>query len=68
MGYVKTSVAAKRIGCSYYQLTYLLRTGRIEVAKDSSGDFIWSDFDLQKAKDLLASMVERRSARQPAAV
>jgi hypothetical protein len=66
MGYLKTTAAARKLGCSYYRLLYLLRTGKLDVAKDSSGDFIWSDFDLQKARDLLASMLERRSGRQAA--
>jgi hypothetical protein len=42
---------------------YLLRAGKLTVAKDTSGDYVWTDFDLQRARDVMASMVERRSAR-----
>jgi hypothetical protein len=68
MGYIKTTVAAQRLGCSPHQLMYLLRSGKIDVAKDSSGDYVWTDFDLQRARDVMTSMVERRSARQAASV
>jgi DNA-binding transcriptional MerR regulator len=65
---MKTSQVAKVLNCQYYALMYLVRTGRINPARDSSGDLLWTQVEIQRARDIMHSMIERRSGRQPASV
>jgi hypothetical protein len=54
--YRKTPVAADELGISYYKLMNLLRSRRIPLpVKDSSGDFIWSDQDIENARKALVA-------------
>ena len=65
MNYRKTPVAARELGVGYFQLYDLLRFGKIDPpARDSSGDFIWTDADLERARNALASV--RRAKRKGA--
>ena len=52
----KSPVAARELGISYWRLIGLLRSGRLAPpAKDTSGDFLWSDTDMARAREALAS-------------
>jgi predicted site-specific integrase-resolvase len=63
MSYFKTAGVAKHLGVSYAKLFELMRRGRlIPPAKDSSGDYIWSDEDIRRAGDALASTRARKAA------
>jgi hypothetical protein len=62
-GMCKSRAAIRALGCSYDQLTGLLRRGRIpEPAKDESGDFWWSEADLERARQALAAGRRRANA------
>jgi hypothetical protein len=53
----KSPVAARELGISYHQLVGLTRYGKITPpARDSSGDFVWGDADLERARLDLAKM------------
>jgi hypothetical protein len=56
MTYRKTPVAARELGISYSQLIGLLRYSKIAPpARDTSGDYIWADEDLARARNALAA-------------
>jgi hypothetical protein len=51
---VKTPVAAKQLNVPYSQVISLLRHGKIAApAKDSSGDYIWTEADITAAREAL---------------
>jgi hypothetical protein len=53
--YRKTMRAAKELNTSYWRLVGLIRTRRLTPPeKDSSGDYIWSDSDMERAKAAFA--------------
>ena len=53
--YRKTPAAADELGISYHRLIGLLRFRKIiPPARDSSGDYIWTDADLRRARKALA--------------
>jgi hypothetical protein len=56
----KTPVAARELGISYWRLVGLLRAGLEPPAKDSSGDYLWPDEDIQRARDALAAKTDRK--------
>jgi hypothetical protein len=59
----KTPVAARELGISYHQLIGLIRYDKIAPPdRDSSGDYLWSDADLERVRSTLATM--RRSKPQ----
>ena len=60
--YLKSSAAAKVLGVPYYVLVGLLRSGRFDPpAKDTSGDYVWLDEDISRARTALAA----RRAKSP---
>jgi hypothetical protein len=62
--YRKTPVAARELGVSYWRLVNLLRSGKLTPpGRDSSGDFIWDDADIERARAALAS---GRNRQEPA--
>jgi hypothetical protein len=62
MLHVKTPVAAKRLGVPYHRLIGLLRADRIEPpAKDSSGDYVWSAADIERAREALQTGGRRKA-------
>jgi hypothetical protein len=66
MHFRKTPAAAQELGISYATLIGLLRYGKIEPpAKDSSGDYVWTDADLARARRAI-SMRRRPEAAQAA--
>jgi hypothetical protein len=60
--FLKTPAAADALGVQYWTLHQLIRQRSIPApAKDSSGDFVWSPEDLDRARQALAA---RRPARK----
>jgi hypothetical protein len=52
--YRKTPVAARELGTTYHRLIGLLRFGKIDPpARDTSGDYVWTDADLERARQAL---------------
>ena len=65
MGLRKTPVAARELSISYHQLIGLIRYCKIDPpAADSSGDYLWGDEDMARARAALASL--RRSKQEGA--
>jgi hypothetical protein len=63
MSFRKTPVAARELGISYHQLIGLLRYDKIDPpARDSSGDYLWADADIERAKAAIRAM--RRSQKE----
>jgi hypothetical protein len=57
--YIKTSAAAKELRVTYPVLFDLIRRGKLRPPqKDSSGDYIWSAADLERAR---AALTRRHS-------
>lgn len=60
---LKTLQAAKLLGVPYYRLRYLISIGKIpSPAKDWSGDLVWSDDDVARAREAIAS--PRKNSKQ----
>lgn len=56
MTFRKTPVAAREVPCTYTQLISLIRYGKIDPpARDTSGDFVWLDEDIERARQALAA-------------
>jgi hypothetical protein len=66
--YQKSRDVADHLGISYYELFELLRGQHLTPpAKDSSGDYIWTEEDLERARLALAGRRHKpRSQRQEA--
>ena len=63
MQFRKTPAAAKELGISYPTLIGLLRYGKLDPpSKDTSGDYIWTDADLTRARNALAKQRKRAEA------
>ncbi len=59
--YRKTTVAARELGATYSQLHNLIRNGKlVPPPKDTSGDLIWGDEDIERARQALATRRPRR--------
>ena len=60
MGFYKTKAVADLIGITYHRLFELIRSNKIPPPqKDSSGDYIWCEQDIERARQALAA--RRRS-------
>lgn len=58
---VKSGGAAAVLGIDYRKLYRLLEGGRIRrPAKDTAGDYVWTQRDLVRAKEALARRARRR--------
>lgn len=58
---VKTMAAARQLGLSYRSLWCLIQSGQLQAPeKDSSGDYVWSGEDLDRARKIL----EKRRAKE----
>jgi hypothetical protein len=58
----KTTIAARELGVSYHKLFSLIRCGHIPPPeKDSSGDYLWSDADLDGVRQYLEARDRRRA-------
>jgi hypothetical protein len=61
---MKTMEVVQHLGTSYLTLTNLVRYGRIpKPGKDSSGDLVWKNADVEGARQALAN--RRRCASAP---
>jgi hypothetical protein len=61
MSYLKTTFAARQLGIPYWRLFDLIRSGLIPAPeKDSSGDYIWTADDVERARDALATRQRRK--------
>jgi hypothetical protein len=59
----KTAVAVRELGTTYHRLMGLIRFGKIEPPqRDSSGDYLWSDADLSRAREALKVDLRRKGA------
>ncbi len=62
---IKTPEAARRMGVPYSHVVSLLRGGKMPLpAKDSSGDFCWTEADLANARAALTAG-RRSKAKSP---
>lgn len=62
MSKIKTRSAVKVLGTTYYKLIEAIRGGRLQApVKDESGDYWWTDEDLERARQALAT--DRRKNR-----
>jgi hypothetical protein len=58
----KTPVAARELKVSYSTLINLVRFDKITPPqRDSSGDYLWFDEDLQRARDAIAKLQRRKA-------
>jgi len=54
-------VAARELGKTYHQLIGLIRFNKIDPpARDSSGDYVWTDADMERARRALAKIRQLR--------
>jgi hypothetical protein len=61
VSYVKTTVAVRRLGTTYHRLMGLIRFGKIDPpGRDSSGDYIWTEADIDRARQALAAGARQR--------
>jgi hypothetical protein len=52
----KTPVAVEELGTTYHKLIGLLRFKKISPpGRDSSGDYVWTDEDIERARQALAT-------------
>jgi hypothetical protein len=59
----KTQDTARELGCSGELLYGLIRRGRMpRPGKDSSGDLVWNDGDLEAARAAIRARYSRRKA------
>jgi hypothetical protein len=59
----KTPLAARELGITYSHLIRLLRNDRLAPpGRDSSGDYLWSDNDLERVRQVLAKGRRRAKA------
>jgi len=57
----KTRSAARELGVTYAKLWGVLRSGKMPPpAKDESGDYVWADSDLKRAREALAIDLRRK--------
>jgi len=63
----KSPIAAKELGIPYYRLIGLLRSEKLQPPqKDSSGDYVWTDDDLEAARRAMAVDLRRKPVEIPA--
>jgi hypothetical protein len=61
MSFLKSRVVADQLGISYYNLFELIRSKHLTPPdKDSSGDYVWTPADVERARAALADRVQRR--------
>jgi hypothetical protein len=63
----KTPVAARELGITYHRLIGLIRFDKIPPpTRDSSGDYLWTDADIERARQAVAAMRKREPAEATA--
>jgi len=59
----KTTSVARQLGVPYWRLFDLLRSGLLTPPeKDTSGDYVWTDADIERAR---AALEARRQRVEP---
>jgi hypothetical protein len=59
MSYLKTMAVARQLDTAYWKLLRLVHIGKIPApSKDTSGDLIWTEGDVERAR---AALAERRT-------
>jgi hypothetical protein len=62
MPFQKTPIVARELGIPYYRLLNLIRCDHIiPPAKDSSGDYVWSAEDIERARQALRRPRQRKA-------
>ncbi len=57
----KTSAAARELSVPYWTLIGLLRYGKIDPpGKDTSGDYVWTEADMSRARQAIAKRAGRK--------
>jgi hypothetical protein len=66
--HLKTPAAARALSTTYHRLMGLIRFAKLDPppARDSSGHYVWSPKDLQRARQALVTDLRRCEARQEA--
>lgn len=65
MGYRSTTSAAAILGVPYFRLAYLIRARRISPpARDDTGNYAWSEADIERARAALAARRSSHPATQ----
>jgi hypothetical protein len=60
----KSPTAAAELGVSYYRLIGLLRARKLRPpAKDSSGDYVWTDADMDAARQALLATGRQKAVK-----
>jgi hypothetical protein len=61
MRFKSTGEAAAALDRQHYHLDFLIRTRRIPAPQRSpGGDFLWTDEDIERARQALATVAPRR--------
>jgi hypothetical protein len=61
VSYLKSPAAADVLGIGYYHLISLIRSKKLTPpAKDTSGDYVWTDADVERAREAIAAGRRRR--------
>jgi DNA-binding transcriptional MerR regulator len=56
MRFSKTKAVADLLGITYHRLFELIRSNKITPPqKDSSGDYVWTEQDIERARQALAA-------------
>jgi hypothetical protein len=62
----KSTVAIKELGITYARLVSLLRARKVAPPqKDTSGDYLWTDADLESVRQAMTIDRRRKEARTP---
>jgi hypothetical protein len=66
VNYRKTPVAVRELGTTYHKLIGLIRFSKIEPPpRDTSGDYLWDDAALERARQALKVDLRRKGAKLP---
>lgn len=61
--YRKTTIVARELNTTYHRVIGLIRFNKIPPPeRDSSGDFIWTAEDVERAREALQAQANRRKA------
>lgn len=61
MPHLKSGAVTRLLGVPYYTLFEMMRGGHLQPPqKDSSGQFVWTEADLERARQAVANRQARR--------
>jgi DNA-binding transcriptional MerR regulator len=65
--YLKSGAVAQQLGIPYYTLFELMRGGHLQPPqKDSSGQYVWTEADVERARHAVAERKTRQEKRHAA--